>query len=77
MLEGGRYYPKDDFTSPKTAIGYMDLTSMTPELILPSDGDSSYPGLVLHDGLLWVSYYSSHDHPATTAIYLAKVRINP
>ena len=26
-------------------------------LVLPSGGDTSYAGMVLHDGLLWVSYY--------------------
>lgn len=40
---------------------------------LPSGGDTSYPGLVLHAGLLWVSYYSSHEGKAR--IYLAKVRL--
>ncbi len=44
-------------------------------LTLPSGGDSSYAGLVWHQGLLWVSYYSSHEGKA--AIYLAKVRIPP
>ena len=42
-------------------------------LALPSGGDTSYAGLALHDGLLWVSYYSSHEQK--TSIYLAKVRI--
>jgi hypothetical protein len=42
-------------------------------LRLPSGGDTSYPGLVMHDGLLWVSYYSSHE--GKTSIYLAKVRL--
>jgi len=42
-------------------------------LTLPSGGDTSYAGLVHHDGLLWVSYYSSHE--SKTSIYLAKVRI--
>ena len=46
------------------------LTTLTT---LPSDGDTSYPGLVWHDGVLWVSYYSSHE--GKTAIYLAKVKI--
>jgi hypothetical protein len=32
-----------------------------PVLTLPSDGDTSYAGLVRHEGLLWVSYYSSHE----------------
>ena len=44
-----------------------------PALTLPSGGDTSYPGLVWHDGLLWVSYYSSHE--GKSAIYLAKVKV--
>ena len=42
-------------------------------LTLPSGGDTSYAGLVPHEGLLWVSYYSSHE--GKTSIYLAKVRL--
>ncbi len=38
---------------------------------LPSGGDTSYPGFVLHDEFLWVSYYSSHE--GKTSIYLAKI----
>ncbi|MBI3468200.1 MAG: hypothetical protein HY000_34785, partial [Planctomycetes bacterium] len=41
-------------------------------LTLPWGGDTSYAGLVWHDDLLWVSYYSSHE--GRTSIYLAKVR---
>jgi hypothetical protein len=44
-----------------------------PVLTLPSGGDNSYPGLVWHDGLLWMSYYSSHE--GKSSIYLAKIRI--
>ena len=44
-------------------------------LTLPSGGDTSYPGLVFHDGLLWVSYYASHE--GKTSIYLAKVKLPP
>jgi hypothetical protein len=40
---------------------------------LPSGGDCSYAGLVWHEGLLWVSYYSSHE--GKTSIYLAKVKL--
>ncbi|MEX2286922.1 MAG: exo-alpha-sialidase [Planctomycetaceae bacterium] len=43
-------------------------------LPLPSGGDTSYAGLVWHDNLLWVSYYSSHEEK--TSIYLARVRIH-
>jgi hypothetical protein len=41
---------------------------------LPSGGDNSYPGLVWHDGLLWMSYYSSHE--GKTSIYLAKLKVS-
>ncbi len=39
---------------------------------LPSRSDTSYAGLVWHEGLLWISYYSSHE--GKTSIYLAKAR---
>lgn len=51
-------------------MGKGTLQSLTD---LPSGGDCGYPGLVLHRGLLWVSYYSSHEGKA--AIYLAAVRL--
>ncbi len=58
----------------RTAICLLDpVAGMLEEVLtLPSGGDTSYPGLVWHDGLLWVSYYSSHE--GKTSIYLAKVR---
>lgn len=37
---------------------------------LPSNGDSSYAGLVWRKGELWISYYSSHE--GKTSIYLAR-----
>ena len=52
----------------------VDAGTLQPALSLPSGGDTSYPGLVWHDGLLWVSYYSSHEEK--TAIYLARVRVD-
>lgn len=59
----------------KTALFRMSLNAITPLLYLPSGGiDCSYPGLVLHEGKLWVSYYSSHE--GKTAIYLATLRIH-
>jgi hypothetical protein len=44
-------------------------------LLLPSGSDGSYAGMALHDGCLWVSYYSNHEGP--TGIYLARVGIAP
>ncbi len=46
---------------------------LTPLVTLPSDGDTSYPGMVWHDGVLWVSYYSSHE--GKSAIYVARVKL--
>ncbi|HKB06552.1 MAG TPA: sialidase family protein [Gemmataceae bacterium] len=47
--------------------------TLTELVTLPSGGDTSYAGLVWHDGLLWVSYYASHE--GKTSVYLAKVRL--
>jgi hypothetical protein len=52
----------------------MTATSLAPLLELPSAGsDCGYPGLLWHDGRLWVSYHSSHEAKAN--IYLAQVRL--
>jgi hypothetical protein len=62
---------------PHTALCYLDVTNhaMTKLLKLPSGGDTSYPGLLWHNGLLYVSYYSSHE--GKTSIYLAKIKTIP
>lgn len=57
----------------RMALARMTATSYEPALLLPSGGDCSYPGLVWHGGLLWVSYYSSHE--GKSAIYLGKVAL--
>jgi hypothetical protein len=59
----------------RTSLSWLDPKNgkLTEVLKLPSGGDTSYAGLILHEGLLWVSYYSSHE--AKTSIYLARVRI--
>jgi hypothetical protein len=58
-----------------TAITYIDVKNgkMTRLLKLPSGGDTSYPGLVWYEGMLYVSYYSSHE--GKTSIYLAKLKV--
>jgi hypothetical protein len=59
----------------RTALMWVDAEAgkLTEFLKLPAGGDNSYPGLAWHDGLLWVSYYSSHE--GKTSIYLAKVGV--
>lgn len=69
LWAGGRTYPG----GAKMALARMTRDSYEPVLTFPSGGDTSYPGLVWHDGLLWVSYYSSHE--GKSAIYLAKVKL--
>ena len=56
-----------------TVLARMTRDSYEPALVLPSGGDCSYPGMVWDDGLLWMTYYSSHEGKAD--IYLAKVRL--
>jgi len=59
----------------RTSLAWLDAgtAKLTEFLKLPSGGDTSYAGLVWHAGLLWVSYYSSHE--GKTSIYLAKARL--
>ena len=52
----------------------MTGTTFQHVLELPSGGDTSYPGMVIHGGLLWMSYYSSHED-GKTSIYLAKIKL--
>lgn len=61
----------------RTSLGWLDPEGgrLIELLALPSGGDNSYPGLVWHNGLVWVSYYSSHEGKAS--IYLAVVKILP
>ncbi len=71
VVAAGRLYDNKR----RTSLLWLDPAngSMHEFLTLPSGGDTSYPGLVWHDDMLWISYYSSHE--GTTAIYLAKVKI--
>jgi len=60
----------------KTVIWELDIDrgKLRPLIVLPSGGDTSYPGLAWHGEELWVSYYSSHE--GKTSIYLAKLRLS-
>jgi hypothetical protein len=62
--------------NPRTVAYWLDLESarLNEALRLPSGGDCSYAGLVVHDGLLWMSYYSSHE--GKSSIYLAQVQLD-
>jgi hypothetical protein len=59
----------------KTILAELEKDGRITRLAtFPSGGDNSYPGLVWHDGLLWMSYYSSHE--GKTSIYLAQVKLD-
>jgi hypothetical protein len=70
LWAAGRSYPG----GAKTILARMTADGgYTPALTFPSGGDTSYPGLVWHNGLLWMSYYSSHE--GKSAIYLAQIKV--
>lgn len=73
VIAAGRVHR--DGSTPRTALAWIDPAHLTLEtcFTLPSGGDTSYPGLVFHEGLLWISYYSSHE--GRTSIYLARLRL--
>jgi len=72
MVASGRQYNAKPGGN-RTFVGSMTPHSVKAELVLPSGGDCSYAGMVWHEGLLWTSYYSTHE--GKTAIYLAKIRL--
>lgn len=49
----------------------MTRDGLEPVLVLAGGGDCSYPALVWHYGMLWVSCCSSHE--SRSSIYLAKI----
>lgn len=58
-----------------TALYKLDVDGKMVEILrLPSNGDTSYPGFVIHDGFVWISYYSGHE--GKTSIYLAKIPLD-
>ena len=57
----------------KTVLARFGRDTYEPVLTLPSGGDTSYPGLAWYQGMLWISYYASHEGKAS--IYLAKVKL--
>lgn len=71
LLGGGRMHlPK-----PHMSLFWVepDKGEISECLSFPSGGDCSYPGFVWHEGVLYVSYYSSHE--GKTSIYLARVQL--
>lgn len=57
------YIKNETEYKPKTAILELDPKNMIlkPILILPSGGDTSYCGTIIHQGKIYLSYYSQHE----------------
>jgi hypothetical protein len=76
QLPDGRILAATRLYAPRarTSLSWIDPQAGTISecLELPSGGDTSYAGMVLHEGVVWISYYSSHEEK--TCIYLAKVK---
>lgn len=75
LIAAVRLYDSENWNPARTSLCWIDAKSgkLTEALKLPSGGDTSYAGMVVYNGILWVSYYSSHE--GKTSIYLAKVKI--
>ncbi len=56
-----------------TVLGELTYDAFIPSLWLPSGGDTSYAGMLLSGGTLYLSYYSSHEQK--TCIYLAEIKL--
>lgn len=70
VILAGRSWHKE--TGCKTSIWTINLksNSLEKQLDLPSKGDTSYPGLIIKNNHLYVSYYSEHVNKKAN-IYLA------
>lgn len=68
IIAGTRVYTPGIYTALFTGNpdgNFKELVSF------PSSGDNSYPGLVILDDKLWVSYYSSHE--GKSSIYVVEI----
>lgn len=73
LLGGGRLYLPNGVRT--TSLLWIDPRAGTIQeaLRLPSGGDTSYPGMVWHEGKVYMSYYSSH--AGKSSIYFAEVAV--
>jgi hypothetical protein len=72
--DGRMFYAGRDYApKPVTAFGALSPQAAQRLFLLPSGGDTSYPGLAWNNGKLLMSYYASHEGKA--AIYLATIDV--
>ncbi|MFT5892161.1 MAG: hypothetical protein ACI9Y7_002271 [Dokdonia sp.] len=59
-------------------LGLYDIETNTYRQIIdiPSSGDGSYPGMMIQDNILWMSYYTSYENTEGSSIYVAKINLD-
>ena len=73
IIAGGRTHLA---SMSKTSLFEVDKSGRFSQImVLPSGGDTSYPGFLVVGKELWISYYSTHE-TATASIYLAKIPLS-
>lgn len=71
VIENGEF---NEYTEIYTSVAHMTTTTYEPLLRLPSGGDTGYAGMVYKDGILYISYYTSHEDERSE-IYFAEVAL--
>jgi hypothetical protein len=58
-------------------LGVYDLETNTYKQVIdiPSFGDGSYPGMVIKDNILWLSYYTSFENTRGSSVYVAAINL--
>ncbi|MGJ8681958.1 hypothetical protein [Paraglaciecola sp.] len=78
LLIAGRIVQGNKLVTGLISLDIKSLSKNTPKLtlvkVLPSAGDNSYPGLVLKNDALYISYYSTHEGNKT-CVYLTKLDV--
>ncbi|MFT2091430.1 hypothetical protein [Paraglaciecola sp. 2405UD69-4] len=54
----------------------LNTAKLIKQLVLPSQGDNSYPGLVIENDKLYICYYSSHEDNKSS-VYMTELDIYP
>ncbi|WP_286968655.1 hypothetical protein [Flavobacterium sp. UBA4854] len=57
-------------------VGIYDLETKQYKIISSfGGGDCGYPGIVIKDNFLWLSYYASYETKGGSSIYIAKINL--
>ena len=76
LIVGGRSFAHPGHVKTVLYKGTIDGDLDERYVLLPSGGDTSYPGLLVEGDKLWVSYYSSEGSDGKAAIFLAKLPLS-